>query len=512
MTTPFTLGLHKIGQDTYAYLTPNGTWGYSNAGLIVSGDQALLVDTLFDVPMTRAMLDTIAEALPGVTINTVVNTHSDGDHWWGNELVTDATIIASEAAAEVMRKENLLDLLNTPPAGFQLPPIVKHMCEIFDFKSITPTPANRTFSGELEVAVGERTVRLIEVGPAHTPGDVLIHVPDAGVVYTGDILFIGGHPVIHTGPIARWIDACNLILDLNADTIVPGHGPVIGKPEVRAFRDYLERLRDHAVRSHRAGLTAMQAAQTLDMAGFANWDDPDRIVLNIGAVYRELDNEPHEAHDEMALMGCMHTYTTTTTYPAPTEPRIAPRSRAEMAALSTRLDGIPARLLADDGDSPLAGRPVLNILATIGNNPDLIVALAPLLAQLAMGEIPDRDRELAILRVGHRTGSAYEWEHHIRIGAAAGRTEAEIARVPLDVNEADWSDADRALLRAVDELIADQIISEITWQGLADHYSTSQLIELLALVGTYTTIAGILKTCRVQLDDWLFESPTGIAA
>ncbi|MEU3712151.1 MBL fold metallo-hydrolase [Streptomyces catenulae] len=512
MTTPFTLGLHEIGADTYAYLQPNGTWGYSNAGLVVSGDQALLVDTLFDVPMTRTMLEVIAQALPGVTINTVVNTHSDGDHWWGNELVADATIIASEAAAKVMREENLLDLLNTPPASFQVPPIVNHMSETFDFKSITPTPPNRSFSGELEVAVGERTVRLIEVGPAHTPGDVLIHVPDAGVVYTGDILFIGGHPVIHTGPIARWIDACNLILDLNADTIVPGHGPVIGKAEVRAFRDYLERLRDHAVRSHRAGLTAMQAAQTLDMAGFANWDDPDRIVLNIGAVYRELDNEPHEAHSEMALMGCMHTYTATTTYPAPTEPRIAPRSRAEMAALSTRLEGIPAKLLADDGDSPLAGRPVLNVLATIGNNPDLMVALAPLLAQLAMGEIPGRERELAILRVAHRTGSAYEWEHHIRIGAAAGLTEAEIARVPLDVNEADWSDADRALLRAVDELVADQIVSAITWQGLAAHYSTAQLIELLALVGTYTTIAGILKTCRVQLDDWVTEPATGNAA
>jgi len=251
------------------------------------------------------------------------------------------------------------------------------------------------------------------------------------------------------------------------------------------------------------------------MAGFANWDDADRLLLIMGAFYRELINEPHDSHSEngeMALMGCLHTYTATTSYPAPTEARIAPRSRAEMAALSTRLDGVPARLLADDGDSPLAGRPVLNVLATIGNNPDLMVALAPLLAQLAMGEIPGRERELAILRVAHRTGSAYEWEHHIRIGAAVGLTEAEIARVRLDVNHPDWSDADRTLLRAVDELVADQILSPLTWQRLADHYSTAQLIEVLALVGAYTMIAGILKTCRVQLDDWLFESETGTAA
>jgi cyclase len=63
------------------------------------------------------------------------------------------------------------------------------------------TPPTRTFTDRLDVTVGDRRVELIEVGPAHTDGDVIVHVPDAGVVYAGDILFIGGHPIMWTGPV-----------------------------------------------------------------------------------------------------------------------------------------------------------------------------------------------------------------------------------------------------------------------------------------------------------------------
>ncbi|MFD9907000.1 MBL fold metallo-hydrolase [Streptomyces sp. NPDC059063] len=527
MPVPYTLGLHEIATDTYAYLQPNGSWGLSNAGLVVSGDQGLLVDTLFTVPLTRDMLDATARDLPHVTIGTVVNSHGDGDHWWGNQLLADATIIASEAAASDMARDELHELFAAPGA-VPLPRVAERMRETFDFTGITPTLPSRTFRGELEVAVGGRTVRLIEVGPAHTAGDVLVHVPDAAVLFAGDMLFIGGHPVIHSGPVGNWIVACDLILGLDVETIVPGHGPVVGKPEVRAFRDYLERVRDHAVRTHRAGMPVLQAAQEMDLDGLADWDDPERLVLNIGAVHRELNGDGTPA--ELELMGRLDEYAaprSTPTTPriasrtAPrieprTAPRVEPRPPAEIAALAARLDGTPARLLADDGTGPLDGRPVLNVLATIGNHPDLLVALAPLLAGLAQGLIPDRERELAILRTAHLTGSTYEWEHHARIGAAAGLTGPEIARVPLGPDGSGsgsgWGEADRSLLRAVDELYEGHALTAATWRRLAARYSTAQMLELLALVGTYTMIAGILKSCRVPLDDWLVAPAVAGAA
>ncbi|MEU7023098.1 MBL fold metallo-hydrolase [Streptomyces sp. NPDC046203] len=299
MVVPYTFGLHEIATDTYAYLQPDGSLGLSNAGLIVSGDEALLVDTLFTVPSTRAMLDAVARALPGVTVTTLVNTHSDGDHWWGNQLLPDASIVASEAAATAMRDDRLYELL-ADPGDLRLPRFVDDLRKTFDFGGITPTLPNRTFSGELELTVGRRTVRLIEVPAAHTRGDVLVHVPDAGVLFTGDLLFVGGHPVIHSGPIGNWIAACERVLGLDGvTTVVPGHGPVSGPAEVRRFRSYLERVRDHATRAHRAGLPVLRAARETDLTGFTDLADPERLILNIGAVYRELNGDGTPAEEEL---------------------------------------------------------------------------------------------------------------------------------------------------------------------------------------------------------------------
>src|SRR5271170_5908346 len=103
----FTKGLHELGNGCYAYLQPNGSWGWSNAGLVVDGDQSLLVDTLFDLKLTREMLEVMRRAQPrsAARSGTLVNTHSNGDHCFGNELVEGAEIIASKACAEEMRHD-----------------------------------------------------------------------------------------------------------------------------------------------------------------------------------------------------------------------------------------------------------------------------------------------------------------------------------------------------------------------------------------------------------------------
>ena len=97
-------GLVDLGSGIYAYLQPDGGWGWSNAGLIRDGDAALLIDTLFDETLTADMLDTMRDAtgLGAGDIGTVVNTHANGDHTHGNALLPDAEIIASEASAREM--------------------------------------------------------------------------------------------------------------------------------------------------------------------------------------------------------------------------------------------------------------------------------------------------------------------------------------------------------------------------------------------------------------------------
>jgi cyclase len=104
----YTKGLHEIGNGVYAYLLPNGSWGWSNAGLICDGEESLLVDTLFDEVLTAIMLATMkaATGIGGDEVTTLVNTHANGDHTFGNRLVKKAEIIASAAGARQMAEES----------------------------------------------------------------------------------------------------------------------------------------------------------------------------------------------------------------------------------------------------------------------------------------------------------------------------------------------------------------------------------------------------------------------
>src|SRR5262245_60765425 len=104
-------GLQEIGAGVYAWLAPDGSWGWSNAGLVADSGESLLVDTLFDLELTREMLAAMRRAEPKAAerIGVVVNTHANGDHCFGNELAAGAEIVASKAGAEEMGE--------TPPAA-----------------------------------------------------------------------------------------------------------------------------------------------------------------------------------------------------------------------------------------------------------------------------------------------------------------------------------------------------------------------------------------------------------
>src|SRR6185437_4396718 len=116
----------------------------------------------------------------------------------------------------------------------------------FDFASVTERLPTDTFQQHRDLTVGNRKVNLIELGPAHTNGDAIAYVPDADAVFTGDILFIEGTPLMWAGPIANWIAACDRIIELNPKTIVPGHGPVTDASGVKDVRRYLTYIRDEA--------------------------------------------------------------------------------------------------------------------------------------------------------------------------------------------------------------------------------------------------------------------------
>jgi alkylhydroperoxidase family enzyme len=114
------------------------------------------------------------------------------------------------------------------------------------------------------------------------------------------------------------------------------------------------------------------------------------------------------------------------------------------------------------------------------------------------GRLEPRQRELLILRTAWRCRSDYEWGQHIRMGAAAGLTDEEIAGVAQSLDARSWSPLDAALLRVVDELVADHAVASTTWDVLARHFDEPQLIELLMVVGNYIGLAGFLNAVGVE--------------
>jgi glyoxylase-like metal-dependent hydrolase (beta-lactamase superfamily II) len=303
--------LVDVGDGLHAYVQPDGSWGWSNAGLVEGAGTSLLVDTLFDLPLTRRMLDVMAPLLAGRPIGTVVNTHANADHCFGNQLVAapGVTVVTSAATAAELetgppRMPAFLAAEHPPP----LRRFLDHAFGPFDFDGIDVPPVDRTFDGRLTLEVGDRVVELIQVGPAHTAGDVVAWVPDERVVFTGDICFVGGTPIMWRGPIANWINACDLVAGLAPAVVVPGHGPLSDVAAVRDVGDYLGFVRSELGGCAAAGLPPSEAVREVDVAvngtRFGSWGDRERLVVTAHVAWQEIDPD-YVVPDHLSMLRAM---------------------------------------------------------------------------------------------------------------------------------------------------------------------------------------------------------------
>ena len=161
------------------------------------------------------------------------------------------------------------------------------MARHFEWDDVVYTAPTRTFAGRLDLKVGNKEVQLVESGPAHTRGDLLVYLPKEKIVFTGDLLFMNGHPVIWAGPVRNWIKACDTILGWDVDIVVPGHGPITDKAGVARFKGYFEYIDREARKRYDAGVGYYEAATQISLDPYADWIDSERIVMNVAALYRE---------------------------------------------------------------------------------------------------------------------------------------------------------------------------------------------------------------------------------
>ncbi|MEV7089997.1 MBL fold metallo-hydrolase [Streptomyces sp. NPDC093085] len=273
-TDPYTV---RLAPGVHAYVQPDGGWCLNNAGFISDGPTTLLVDTAATERRARTLREAIV--LAGVELpQTIITTHHHGDHTYGNGVfLPGATVLGHEAC----RSEQLA-------AGHQLH-LIWPQTDFGNIRIIAPTV---TYSERLTLHVGGTEVRVIHPGVAHTLGDSIVHLPEHGIVFTGDLIFQGGTPFLPMGSLRGSLRALELLRSLDASVVVPGHGPITDPTAYDTTERYLRYVAELAAESHTKGLTPLEAARGADLGEFGELRESERLVANLHRAYSELDGEP----------------------------------------------------------------------------------------------------------------------------------------------------------------------------------------------------------------------------
>ncbi|MER5887595.1 MBL fold metallo-hydrolase [Streptomyces sp. NPDC001941] len=285
---PYTV---RLAPDVHAYIQPDGGWCLNNAGWISDGGATLLVDTTATERRAHALREALL-ATGAAPPRTVVNTHHHGDHTYGNGVFTPEAVVVGHDACRT-------EVLN---AGHQLHLVWPRN----DFGAIEITPPTLTYPDRLTLHVGGTEVRLVHPGVAHTVGDTVVHLPERGVVFTGDLVFQGGTPFVPMGSLAGSLRALDLLRALDAETVVPGHGPITDPSAYDATERYLRYVAEVAADGRARGLSPLETARGADLGEFAGLRESERLVANLHRAYAELEGLPEGSPlDLVAVFGDM---------------------------------------------------------------------------------------------------------------------------------------------------------------------------------------------------------------
>ncbi|KOX23558.1 MULTISPECIES: MBL fold metallo-hydrolase [unclassified Streptomyces] len=276
------LGPERVADGVHAWVQPDGGWCLNNAGVVVGDRSVLLVDTA----ATRARAERLRDAVRGLTplpVRTVVNTHHHGDHTHGNLVFSDGAVVVSHERTRAEMAERGLALTKVWPDA--------------DWGDLDVVLPDLTYADSLSVHLGGgRTAELLHPGPAHTTNDTAVWLPDAGVLFAGDLLMSDCTPFALMGSVRGLVRAVGRLRALGPRRIVCGHGPVCG-PEVFAVTEaYLARVLDLAAYGLRRGRDPLAVAREAGHGEFADLRDPERLVANLHRAYAELEGAPEGAY------------------------------------------------------------------------------------------------------------------------------------------------------------------------------------------------------------------------
>ena len=259
----------------------------ANIGLIRTADGVVIVDTASSPPDTQKLLD--AAGVSASEARLVINTHSHGDHTWGNQLF-DCPILAHRLCREKMVanlagpwsaeaiEESIAEGEKTDPDWAR-----DARENLADLRITLPT---EVFDDRRELEIGGVRFQVIHFG-AHTPDSTVVWLPEAKVLFAGDLIFAGRYPYLDDADVLALIAALKRLPEFGAQVIVPGHGVLCGEAEIAALVDYLEtawaRTADHLAQGHSEDEAVADPNYPPYGEGIT-----ERLEANIRAIYAQL--------------------------------------------------------------------------------------------------------------------------------------------------------------------------------------------------------------------------------
>jgi cyclase len=272
--------LIEVAPGVYAYVQLDGSWCLNNAGVLVDGEDVVVIDTAATERRARRLRAAIASVTSAIP-RTVVNTHFHGDHTFGNFVFQpEAAIVAHESARA-----------DAAAAGLGM----RALWPDVNWGGVRLALPTATYRDGMALHVGGLRVELLHPGPAHTNGDTVVWVPDRSVLFVGDIVMSGVTPFCLMGSISGSLRTIEWLRSFGAHTVVAGHGPLGGPELFDVAQSYLHWVQRLAADGIRRGRTPLAAAREADLGEFAELLDPERLVGNLHRAYAEHRGEPKGA-------------------------------------------------------------------------------------------------------------------------------------------------------------------------------------------------------------------------
>ncbi|MEM0359610.1 MAG: MBL fold metallo-hydrolase [Candidatus Hadarchaeales archaeon] len=283
----------ELSPGVYAYLQPKGEWFVNNTGFLVGKREVVVIDSVASVKRAERFLAEIRR-ITDLPIKYLINTHAHPDHLWTNHLFHPSLTICHSRCREETLREREVD-----------PSLYLALFPELEVGGVKVCPQDLTFEQSLtlyqETEEGEREIRMIHPGPAHTRGDLFLHLPEEGVVFCGDLLFSPPcTPFVLMGSVRGSIKTLELLRNLQARVYVPGHGPLSwGGKALEEAREYLEMIWREAERGLKEGKSVEEVIGGLELGKYASWRERERLLGNLERAYRELRGEPHMEREEV---------------------------------------------------------------------------------------------------------------------------------------------------------------------------------------------------------------------